>query len=106
QEDNSRVKTLWEHTNYFKQEIQNLGFDTGASETPIIPLIIGDPGPAQDLADILFKEENIYTTPIVYPMVAKELSRIRVQMNFLLTREDLDNALSSIEKVGKKLKII
>jgi len=106
QEDNSRVKTLWDHTNYFKQEIQNLGFDTGASETPIIPLIIGNPGPAQDLADILFKEENIYTTPIVYPMVAKELSRIRVQMNSLLTREDLDNALSSIEKVGKKLKII
>jgi len=106
QEEKNLVKRLWDNTNYFKNEIQDLGFNTGDSETPIIPLIIGEPGPAQDLADILFKDENIYTTPIVYPMVAKELSRIRVQMNALLTKEDLDYALNSIEKVGKKLNII
>lgn len=100
------VKTLWERTNYFKKEIQNLGFDTGKSETPIIPLIVGDPAKAQDLARLLFKEEAIYATPIVYPLVAKELSRIRCQMNALLTKEDLDNALNSIEKIGKKLKLI
>ncbi|MBA7552670.1 putative pyridoxal phosphate-dependent acyltransferase [subsurface metagenome] len=83
-----------------------MGYDTGRSETPIIPLIIGDPGKAQELAKILFEEESIYGTPIVFPMVARELSRIRVQMNALLTREDLDIALGAIEKVGKKLKII
>jgi glycine C-acetyltransferase len=83
-----------------------MGYNTGDSETPIIPLIIGDPGKAQELARILFEEENIYGTPIVFPMVAKELSRIRVQMNALLTREDFDMALGAIEKVGKKLKII
>ncbi|MFW9781239.1 MAG: aminotransferase class I/II-fold pyridoxal phosphate-dependent enzyme, partial [Candidatus Heimdallarchaeota archaeon] len=72
----------------------------------IIPLIIGDPGKAQELARILFDEENIYGTPIVFPMVARELSRIRVQMNALLTKDDLTMALSAIEKVGKKLDII
>ena len=100
------VKAVWEHTNYFKREVQNMGYDTGRSETPIIPLIIGDPGKAQELARVLFEEENIYGTPIVFPMVARELSRIRVQMNALLTKDDLNMALSSIEKVGKKLNII
>jgi glycine C-acetyltransferase len=100
------VKRLWDHTNYFKKEVQNMGYNTGNSETPIIPLIIGDPGKAQELARVLFEEENIYGTPIVFPMVAKELSRIRVQMNALLTKDDLDTALRAIEKIGKKLKII
>ena len=100
------VKAVWEHTNYFKKEVQNMGYDTGRSETPIIPLIIGDPGKAQELARVLFEEEGIYGTPIVFPMVARELSRIRVQMNALLTKEDLNMALSAIEKVGKKLRII
>ena len=100
------VQRLWDNTNYFKNEVQNLGYNTGNSETPIIPLIIGDPGKAQELARLLFEEENIYGTPIVFPMVARELSRIRVQMNALLSKEDLNMALSAIEKVGKKLKII
>ena len=100
------VKRVWEHTNYFKKEVQSMGYNTGNSETPIIPLIIGDPGKAQELARILFEEENIYGTPIVFPMVARELSRIRVQMNALLTKDDLNMALSAIEKVGKKLEII
>jgi len=100
------VKRVWENTNYFKKEVQNMGYDTGRSETPIIPLIIGDPGKAQELARVLFEEEGIYGTPIVFPMVARELSRIRVQMNALLTKDDLTMALSAIEKVGKKLDII
>ena len=100
------VKRVWENTNYFKKEVQSMGYDTGRSETPIIPLIIGDPGKAQELARILFEEENVYGTPIVFPMVAREHSRIRVQMNALLTQEDLNTALSAIEKVGKKLSII
>jgi len=100
------VQRLWDNTNYFKKEVQNMGYNTGNSQTPIIPLIIGDPGKAQELARLLFEEENIYGTPIVFPMVARELSRIRVQMNALLTKEDLDTALAAIEKVGKKLNII
>ncbi len=100
------VKRLWDNTNYFKKEVQNMGYNTGNSQTPIIPLIIGDPGKAQELARILFEEENVYGTPIVFPMVARELSRIRVQMNALLTKEDLNTALRAVEKVGRKLSII
>ena len=100
------VKKVWENTNYFKKEVQSMGYNTGNSQTPIIPLIIGDPGKAQELAKVLFEEENVYGTPIVFPMVAKELSRIRVQMNALLTKEDLNMALSAIEKVGKKIAVI
>lgn len=100
------VQRVWQHTDYFKKEVESMGYNTGNSQTPIIPLIIGDPGKAQELARILFEEENIYGTPIVFPMVAKELSRIRVQMNALLTKEDITMALSAIEKVGKKLAII
>jgi glycine C-acetyltransferase len=100
------VERVWENTNYFKKEVQDMGYNTGSSETPIIPLIVGDPGKAQDLARVLFEEENVYGTPIVFPMVARELSRIRVQMNALLTKDDLNMALSAIEKVGKKLDII
>lgn len=100
------VKKLWDHTNYFKKEVQKMGFNTGNSQTPIIPLIVGDPGKAQKLGELLFTEESIYVTPIVFPMVAKELSRIRVQMNALLSKEDLNNALGAIERIGKKLEII
>lgn len=100
------VERLWKNTEYFRGKVQDLGFNTGNSSTPIIPLIIGEPGKAQNLAKILYQEENIFTTPIVFPMVAKELSRIRVQMNALLTQEDLDYAIGAIEKVGKKLAII
>jgi len=100
------VQRLWDNTNYFKKEVQNMGYNTGNSQTPIIPLIIGDPGKAQELARLLFEEENVYGTPIVFPMVARELSRIRVQMNALLTKDDLNTALAAIEKVGKKLDII
>ncbi|MHA1885178.1 MAG: aminotransferase class I/II-fold pyridoxal phosphate-dependent enzyme, partial [Promethearchaeota archaeon] len=100
------VQRVWENTNYFKKEVQAMGYNTGNSETPIIPLIIGDPGKVQELARVLFEEEGIYGTPIIFPMVARELSRIRVQMNALLTKDDLNTALSAIEKVGKKLDII
>ncbi|MHA1109643.1 MAG: aminotransferase class I/II-fold pyridoxal phosphate-dependent enzyme [Promethearchaeota archaeon] len=99
-------KRLWDNTNYFKKEVQDLGYDTGNSATPIIPLIVGDPGKAQKLAERLFTQENIFATPIVFPMVARELSRIRVQMNALLTKEDLDYAVAALKKIGNELEII
>ncbi len=99
-------KKLWDNTNYFKKEVQNMGYNTGASATPIIPLIVGDPGKAQKLAEKLFTQENIFATPIVFPMVARELSRIRVQMNALLTKDDLDYAISALKKIGNELEII
>lgn len=100
------VKNLWDNTTYFKKELDNMGFNTGRSQTPIIPIITGDPKSAQDFGKTLMEKESIFVTPIVFPMVAKELSRLRVQMNARLTKEDLNKALEAIERTAKGLKII
>ncbi len=99
------VKNLWANTDYFRKGVQELGFDTGKSETPIIPVMIGDSGAAKRFSARLF-EEGVFALPIVSPMVAKDKARIRTIMNAALTRTDLDEALSKIESVGKEMKLI
>jgi len=99
------VKNLWDNTKYFKKELKSMGFNTGESETPITPVIVGDSGKAKELSNLLF-DEAIFALPIVFPMVAKDKARIRVMINAGLTRKDLDFALANFEKLGKKLRII
>jgi len=99
------VKRLWKNTKYFKKAVEDLGFDTGLSQTPIIPIIVGESHKAKALADKLY-EKNIFVVPIVFPMVAKDRSRIRVQMNSKLKTEQLDTVIESIEHIGKELDII
>jgi len=99
------IKTLWEHTRYFKKAMKDLGFDIGKSQTPITPIVVGESGVAKKLAARLF-EERIFALPIVYPMVARDKARIRTIMNAALKREDLDFAISVFEKTGKELHII
>ncbi|MEM2137656.1 MAG: glycine C-acetyltransferase [Candidatus Anstonellaceae archaeon] len=100
--DDSLVKKLWENTKYFKGQLKAMGFDTGESETPITPIMLGESKLAQDFAGKLF-EEGVFALPIVYPMVAQGKARIRTMVTAAHTKEDLDTALSAIEKVGKKL---
>lgn len=100
-----RVRKLWENTKYFKKEIESMGYDTGLSETPIIPVIIGESKKTKEFAERLY-QEGIFALAIVYPMVAKDKARIRNQMNAGMTREDLDFALNAYEKIGKELKVI
>jgi len=99
------VQNLWENTRYFKRSLKDLGFDTGNSQTPITPVIVGESGVAKKLSSRLF-EEKIFALPIVYPMVAQDKARIRTIMNAALTREDLDFAVKAFEKIGKELNII
>ena len=99
------VQRLWENTNYFKKEIQSMGFETGPTETPIIPVMCGESHKAKALSDFMF-ENGCFALPIVFPMVARDKARIRCQMNAGLTRDDLDVALAGFEKGGKKLGII
>ena len=99
------VRTLWEHTRYFKKAMKDLGFNIGNSETPITPLIVGESGIAKKLSARLF-EEGVFALPIVYPMVARDKARIRTIMNAALTREDLGFAVEVFEKTGKELHII
>jgi glycine C-acetyltransferase len=99
------VKTLWDHTRYFKKAMKDLGFNIGNSETPITPVIVGESGIAKKLSARLF-EEGVFALPIVFPMVARDKARIRTIMNAALTRKDLDFAIGAFEKIGKELHII
>lgn len=99
------VKNLWNNTNYFKKAVQDLGFNTGKSQTPIIPIIVGESSKAKTLSDKLY-ERNIFVVPIVFPMVARDLARIRVQMHAKLTVEQLDKVIEEIADIGKDLEII
>jgi glycine C-acetyltransferase len=99
------VRNLWDNTKYFKKELESMGFDTGNSETPITPVIVGESSKAKELSNRLYAE-GVFALPIVFPMVARDKARIRTMMNAGLTKEDLNAALEKFEKLGKKLVII
>lgn len=99
------VKNLWKNTNYFKKAVEDLGFNTGKSQTPIILIIVGESHKAKDLADRLY-EEGVFVVPIVYPMVARDLARIRIQMHANLTTQQLNTVIEKLNNIGKKLDII
>lgn len=99
------VKRLWRNTKSFRKRLKELGFDTGASETPIIPLMTYDEAKAAKMSQRLF-EEGVYALPIVFPMVAKGKARIRMMMSADHSREDLDFAIDKIARIGKELKLI
>ncbi|HIJ16903.1 MAG TPA: aminotransferase class I/II-fold pyridoxal phosphate-dependent enzyme [Thermoplasmata archaeon] len=99
------VRNLWTNTDYFRKGVRSLGFDTGSSVTPIIPVMVGDSGAAKRFSSRLY-ELGVFALPIVFPMVSKDKARIRTIMNAALAREDLDASLSAFEKVGKELGLI
>ncbi len=99
------VKNLWTNSEYFRKGVLQLGFDTGNSQTPIIPVMMGESGTARRFSSRLF-DLGIFALPIVFPMVSKDKARIRTIMNAGLTRQDLDEALGAFEKLGKELKMV
>jgi len=99
------VRNLWANTDYFRKGVRELGFDTGKSQTPIIPVMIGESGAAKKFSSRLF-ELGVFALPIVFPMVAKDKARIRTIMNAALTRKDLDEALGAFETIGRELGLI
>ena len=99
------VRNLWRNTDYFKKAAQELGFNTGNSQTPIIPIIVGESHKAKALADRLY-QDGVFVVPIVFPMVARDLARIRVQMHAKLTTEQLDSVIEKMETIGRDLDII
>jgi len=81
------------------------GFNTGESETPITPIMLGESKLAQDFAAEIFNE-GVFALPIVFPMVAKDKARIRVMVTAAHTQQDLNDALGIFEKVGRKLAVL
>ena len=99
------IERLWASTKRFKAELARLGFDTGRSETPITPVIVGDADVAIRFSNRLF-EEGLFATSVVYPTVATDQSRLRTIVTAALTDEHLDRALETFAKVGRELRII
>lgn len=96
---------LWENGDYLKAGLSKLGFDIGASETPITPCIIGDEKLTQQFSKRLF-EEGVYAKSIVFPTVPKGTGRVRNMPTAAHTKEMLDDAIATYEKVGKELGVI
>jgi len=104
-EDDSLVKRLWDNARYFQKEMRELGFDTGKTETPITPVMIGDADKSATMSARLF-EENIFATSLGFPIVPRGKARIRVMISAAHSREDLDFALDVFQRVGQELGIV
>jgi len=104
-ETDEPVRTLWSNAEYFKAQLETLGFDTGESETPITPVMLGEATVAWDFSKRLLAE-NIFATAIAFPTVPKGKARLRVMLSAAHTREDLDLAVSKFASVGRELGVI
>lgn len=105
EESTELVDRLWENARYFKAKMQELGFDTGKSETPITPIMLGEAPLAQEFSRRLF-EAGVFAMAIGYPTVPKGAARIRVMPSAAHTQEDLDFAIQAFEKVGRELGLL
>ena len=104
-ESEELVNKLWENTDYFKTKMEKLGFDTGRTETPIVPIIIGEVAKAKQFSTRLF-EEGVFAMALGFPTVPKGTARIRVMNTAAHTKEDLDQGLEIFTRVGRELGVI
>jgi glycine C-acetyltransferase len=100
-----RIERLWASTKRFKAELTRLGFDTGRSETPITPIIVGDSEAAIRFSGRMF-EEGVFATSVVFPTVALDQARLRTIVTAALTDDHLDRALEAFATVGRELGIV
>jgi len=105
QEEPELHERLWANTKRFKSELKRLGFDTGRSETPITPVMMGDPDTAGRFSQRLF-EEGVFAQPVVFPTVAIDKARIRTIVTAAHADAQLDRALEAFAKVGQELGLI
>ncbi|MGA7669968.1 MAG: glycine C-acetyltransferase [Nitrolancea sp.] len=99
------IDKLWDNTRFFKEKLTDLGFNTGHSETPITPVIVGEAPKAMALSDKLF-ERGVFAQGIGYPTVAQGQARLRTMISASHTREQLQTALDAIADSGRELGII
>ena len=104
-EEEVLFERLWANTRRFKLELARLGFDTGASETPITPVIVGESEVAIRFSDALF-EAGVFATSVIYPTVAIDKARLRAIVTAAHTDEHLDRALEAFDRVGRQLGLI
>jgi glycine C-acetyltransferase len=105
EQEPERIDALWDNTRYFKKGLTDAGFNTGISETPITPVIVGEAAAAHQLSRELFAE-GVLATGIGFPTVPKGKARVRTIVTATHTKAELDRALEVFRKVGKKLGIL
>ena len=99
------MNSLWDNTRFFKAALTDLGFDTGISQTPITPVIIGDEAKAGQFSKEL-ANEGVYATGIVFPTVAKGRARVRTIVSATHTKADLLEAVGVFKRVGEMMGVI
>jgi glycine C-acetyltransferase len=105
EQEPERIDRLWENTRYFKQGLTSAGFNTGISETPITPVIVGEAAQAHQLSQELF-QEGVLATGIGFPTVPKGKARVRTIVTSEHTKAELDRALEVFRKVGKRMALV
>jgi glycine C-acetyltransferase len=99
------IKKLWSNTKFFKRKLKKLGFNTGKSETPITPIMVGDAEKAFQFSRELF-DEGVFVVALGFPTVPEGKARLRTIVTATHKRGDLERALEIIERVGKKLGLV
>jgi len=100
-----RIESLWKNTAYFKKALQGAGVDTGASETPITPIMIGEASQAHAFSRALF-EEGVFAVGIGYPTVPQGKSRVRTIVTATHTQEQLDRAIEVLVRTARRMDIL
>jgi len=100
-----RVNALRDNSNYFREQITEVGFKPLPGETPIVPIIVGETATAIQMSDMLL-EEGVFVTGFGFPVVPHGQARVRCQLSAAHTRDDIDEAITAFKTVGKKLGII
>ena len=100
-----RRQRLWEHTDYMKREFSTMGYDTGDSASPVIPLVVGEDMTAFKMTFRL-QEEGVFANPVVSPAVPEGRAMMRTSYMATHTRDHLDSALDAFRRVGRELGII
>ena len=105
EESDELVSRLWENARLFRSAMDELGFDTGHSQTPIVPIMLGEAPLAQEFSRRLF-EEGVFAMAIGYPTVPVGKARIRVMNSAAHSKDDLEEAIDIFDRVGHELKVI
>jgi glycine C-acetyltransferase len=100
-----RVGRLWENTRYYQKQLRDAGFDTGVSETPITPILVGEARTAHEFSSALFSE-GLWATGIGFPTVPKGRARIRTIVTSEHTRAQLDQAVNLLQVVGRRFGLL
>jgi glycine C-acetyltransferase len=105
EEEPELIERLWARTRHFQDGLRSLGFATGATETPITPVPVGDSATAIRFADRLL-EEGVWVTSVVYPTVPLDGARLRAIVTAAHDEADLDTCLDAFARVGRELGLV